>query len=242
MRRGFRRSLYWRRGLWVREAPGRRGLLLSILGPLAFFLPLDALGIVGSRVQSISLMVWVMAISLPLSVRGGSSPRDSSGIWLFQKGCPPAETALEDWVLDVALFSTALTWWALTGVSILAFSYPVTLLNILALWGLGFSVALLTHATSFLLSALGARRTTDPVVFLAFMSVLLPPLTTNSPGWFSGAVDWVLPPYHSTLLLSGALRRGDPTETSGALFHVLLYSGAALWLGLARVARWRPTR
>jgi len=185
-------------------------------------------------------MVWFMAIALPLSIRSGSGPREPATIWLFQKGIRLREAALIDWLLDLIVFAVAASWWSFTGTAALARSQPVTPLNLLALWGLGFSVALLTHAMTFFLSSMGARRATDSVAFLAFISVLLPPLTMESPGWVLGVADWIVPSYHSTLILSGALRGGNGPEAAGALFHVLLYAGVVLWLGLVRIDGWRP--
>jgi len=240
MTRGIKRAFHWRFPLWLRNAPGKKGAAVFLLAPVAFLLPLEHSGILSSRVQSISALVWLLAMALPLSVRGQAGLRESYILWLFQRGCGPGDVALEDWMLDLGLFFAFALWWAGAGVMALAMSHPVSPANLLSLLLLGSSVAVLTHSVTFLFSAWGSSRTSDPVAFLAFLSVLLPTLTMDLPEWVFTAADWLIPPFHSAMILSGTVRTGLFPEAASALLHILLYSGVAVGLGYRRMSLWRP--
>lgn len=240
MTRGLRVALHWRRPLWSRKAPGPGGSTGFLLFPAAFFLPLESLGVFDSRIRTISGLMWILSISLALSIRASAELRDPMSIWLHQKGISPGESALEDWILDLVLFAGFSLWWAATGVTALSLTEAVTLRNFFALWLLGVSAAILTHSVTFLLSAFGAPRTSDPVALLAFVSILLPALVLNAPEWVYSTVDWIIPPFRSTMVLSGAMRVGNLADLAGSLFRVLTYTGLALWLGFLRISRWRP--
>jgi hypothetical protein len=240
MTRGFQAALWWRVPLWIRRGPGRLGGLAFLLIPAAFLLPLEEMGMVGSRVQGISVLVWLLGLSLPLSVRAASGLRDPVSIWTYQKGCGMGDTALEDWILDLGLFAGFALWWALTGVAALAVSQSVGFRNVLSLWLLGTSVALLTHALTYFLSAAGLSRPSDPVAFLAFSSILMPVLMLEAPGWMASLAHWGMPPFHASMVISGSIRAGDFAEAAGSLLHVFLYSGLALALGTLSISRWKP--
>ena len=115
---------------------------------------------------------------------------------------------------------------------------PVTILNPLSLFLLGVWVGALTHALTFLLSGWGVRRPTDMVALLAFISILLPGLSMEGQAWISSILDWVIPPYRSTVALSGAIRLGDLPETAEALVRIMGYAGASLGLGYLGICRW----
>lgn len=236
----LRGALQWRFPLWSRKAPGKRGGVGFLLFPAVFFLPLESVGVFDSRVQAISGLVWLLSISLALSIRTAAELRDPISIWHHQKGVSLGDSALEDWILDLAVFTGFSLWWASTGVAALSFTEAVSPRNLLALWVLGVSAAVLTHSVTFFLSAFGAPRTSDPVALFAFLSVLLPALSMNAPAWVFPTADWIIPPFRSTMVLSGAIRVGNLPDLTGSLFHVLSCSGLALWLGFLRISRWRP--
>jgi hypothetical protein len=196
--------------------------------------------VLGSRPQAISALIWVSALILALSIRAGAGLRDPALVWLYQKGCATGETALEDWLLDVAFLSTFGLWWALAGTGVLFLTQSVSLLNFLSFWLLGISVGVLAHSVSFALSGWGMQRPGDLVALFAFLSVLLPGLTMEAPAWVTILLDWALPPFQSTMALSGSVRAGDLREASGALFQVLGYSALSLGLGYGRISGWRP--
>ena len=240
MARGVRTALVWRRSLWIRRAPGTRlGPVLLAL-PLAFPVPLESYGVLGSRPQAISAMIWTAALFLALSIRSGAGLRDPAHIWLYQKGHDTGESALEDWLLDAGFMTAFGLWWALAGTGVLFLTRPVTILNFLSFWLLGISVMVLAHAVSFALSACGVQRPGDLVALFAFLSVLLPGLTMEAPARVAALLDWGLPPFHPTMALSGAVRAGDFREAGGALLQVLGYSALSLGLGYWRISRWRP--
>lgn len=240
MTRGLRKAFRWRLPLWIRRGPGRLGGLAFLSCPLAFLIPLEGMGLVGTRVQGISVVVWFLGLSLPLSVRAVSGLRDPMSVWTYQKGCGMGDTALEDWILDMGLFAGFALLWALAGVAALALTQAVGLGNILSLWLLGTSVALLTHSLTFFLSAAGASRPSDPVAFLAFTSILIPVLMVKAPDWMASLAHWGIPPYHASMAISGAIRAGNFSEAAGSLLHVLVYSGLALGLGARSISRWKP--
>ena len=240
MSRGLSRALEWRQAYWTRVAPGPFGAAAFALLPLLFFLPLHSLSIFGQQMRGVAVLTWMFSLALALSIRAGGTLRDEASLWPLQKGFCQGEMALEDWILDVGLLGLACLWWASLGV--LAIRQPGEAWGALwiALFSLGLTTAALAHAFTLFLSAHGVTRPSDLAILLAILSLLAPVLGLGAPAWVPEAVELVLPPFRVALELHGAVRRGDPPGMVRALLHLSVFSGLVLWVGVRRIARWRP--
>jgi len=208
--------------------------------PLLFFLPLEGLPIFQERLRGIAVLTWLSSLSLALGVRGGSPLRDDASIWPFQKGIRLEGLALEDWILDLGLFSVAALWWASVGTLALGGSGFPTLLLWLALLLLGLATATLTHSVTLCLSALGLRRPSDLTILLAVLSLLAPSLSLRAPPWVLSVATCILPPFRAAVEGHGSLRMGDMGEAAGATLHIVAFSALALSLGILRISAWKP--
>lgn len=208
--------------------------------PLLFFLPLERLSFFGERSRGVAVLTWLFVLALAMAIRGGQSLRDETSIWTIQKGLSLGDLALEDWILDMGLLVTASLWWALIGFLAIGGTVPSAFLPAVAFFALGLTTGFITHSLSLFLSAVGVKRPSDSIAFLAFLSIFIPILTLETPAWISGLVDWVIPPFQAAIEFSGAVRRADLDAMTGSLLHILLYSGVILGLGLWRISVWRP--
>jgi hypothetical protein len=241
MNRGLVAAWSWRRALWVRKSPGVMGGIAFLFLPLFFFLPWETLSFFGERLRGIGVLTWVFSIALALQLRGGQDLRDETAIWTIQKGISQGDVALEDWLLDMALLTGYSLWMGLFSLLALwASGEPFYLSASAGFLCLGLTTCLVTHTLTFFLSALGAKRTSDPTALLAVLSILVPVLSLGMPGWLRIALDWLLPPFQACLELSGAVRASAFSGIGAALLHILAFSGILLWMGVWRVSRWRP--
>jgi len=240
MTRGLRQAWRWRRAFWIRESPGVMGGSAFLILPLLFFLPLEKLPFFGERLRGVAVLIWLFAIALALAIRGGQGLRDETSIWTVQKGLNLGELALEDWILDMGLLAAASLWWAFIGFLAIQGTGSSLFLPAVAFFTLGLTTGLVAHSVTLFLSAMGARRPSDPTVLFAIVSILIPALTLEAPAWIPGLADWVIPPFHAAIEISGAIRILDLSGSAAALLHILLYSGMILALGIRRVSVWRP--
>lgn len=240
MTRGLKQAWSWRKALWLRESPGVMGGSAFLALPLLFFLPLESASFFGERLRGVAILTWLFAIALALTIRGGQSLRDEASIWTVQKGLSLGELALEDWILDMGLLAVASLWWAFIGFLAIQGTEPSVFLPALSVFSLGITTGFVTHSLTLLLSAMGAKRPSDPTVFLAIVSILVPVLTLAAPPWLPELVDWIIPPFHPAIQLSAAVRMGDLVGMTGALIHIFLICGLMLGLGLWRISVWRP--
>ncbi|MGW8265129.1 MAG: hypothetical protein ACWGSQ_02110 [Longimicrobiales bacterium] len=238
--RGFRAAWQWRRLFWSRAAPGVRGAVALALLPSLFFLPLERIPIFGEQLRGVAVLTWFFSLSLALSLRPGPGLRDEALIWPYQKGIALGEMALEDWILDLGVFGSASLWWASLGVLSMGPSGPSPISLWVALFALGVATAALAHSVTLALSALGVRRPSDLTILLALLSLLAPVLVLRAPGWVLGLADLLLPPFRAAIELHGAVRGVDAEGIVGLLFHLLAFSGIALWIGHRRLSAWRP--
>ena len=240
MTRGLKQAWRWRTAFWLRESPGivPGGVFLAL--PLVFFLPLEKLSIFGERWRGVAILIWLLALALALTLRSRASLRDETSLWTVQKGLSLGELALEDWILDIGLLAAANLWWAFMGFLALRTTGTPAFGPALGLFAMGLATGLVAHTVTLFLSALGADRPSDPTVLLAFVSILVPVVALEVPPWTTEVLDWIIPPFHSAIVLSGTVRIGDLAGMSVALIHILLYSGMMLALGLWRLSAWRP--
>jgi hypothetical protein len=221
-------------------APGKVGTVLYGVGPAGFFLPLESVSLFPDRLRGIAVLLWFLGLSLSLVVRGGGNPESETFIWLYQKGVRPPDRALEEWLLDLALFGVASAWWASWGVAAL----PRDGFPAFPLWPafflLAFLTAALTHTLTLWLSTLGVRRPSDLTILLAILSLLAPSLSTRAPEWVLETATYGLPPFRAVVEGHGALRTGDLENAAASLLHVLLFSALVLWLALQRMSVWKP--
>jgi len=222
-------------------APGIPGGAAALLLPLLFFLPLEAVPVFGERFRGVAILVWLSSFALALSIRGAEPVRRDTAIWAYQKGFSLGEMGLEDWLLDLGLLGLSSLWWALAGAVSLSAPGPSSAGLWLPLFSIGFTTAALTHTLTFSLSAFGVRRPSDPTVLLAILSLLAPVLSFRAPEWVGGLTETVLPPFRAAVELHGALRGKEVEGIIHSLFHLLVFSGMVLWMGLARLSAWRPT-
>jgi len=240
MNRGMARAWIWRRAYWIRVAPGGMGAVLFGLLPVGYFLPLESVAIFPDRLRGVAVFLWIQGLALALTVRGGFSVRDESSIWHYQRGIPPDDLALEDWLLDLGLFAVAAAWWAWMGVVALGAGGVPSYRLLPAFFLLGFTTAALTHAFTLSLSALGVERPSDLTILLAILSLLTPSLANRAPAWVLAVATYGLPPFRAVVEGHGALRIADLENAAGSFLHVLLFSALALWIGLRRLSCWRP--
>jgi hypothetical protein len=240
MTRGLKQACRWRKAFWIRESPGVVGGSAFIALPLLFFLPLEKLSFFGERLKGVAVLTWIFAIALALAIRGGQSLRDETSIWTVQKGLSLGEIALEDWILDMGLLAGASLWSAVVGFLAMRGAGPSAFLPAVAFFALGLTTGFITHSVTLFLSAFGVKRPSDPVALLAVVSILIPALTLEAPVWITALVEWIIPPFQVAIGFSGAIRVADLGGMTGALLHILLYSGIILSLGLWRISVWRP--
>jgi len=221
-------------------APGGRGVVALTLLPSLFFVPLERVPFFGEHLRGVAILTWFFSLSLALSLRAGPGLHDDALIWPYQKGIPLGDMALEDWVLDLGVFGAASLWWASLGVLSMGGSGVPPFLLWSALFALGIATATLTHTVTLCLSALGVGRPSDLTILLALLSLVAPVLVLRAPGWVLGTADLLLPPFRAAIELHGALRGGDAEGTVGLLFHLLVFSGIALWIGHRALSSWRP--
>lgn len=239
MTRGFRRAWRWRRALWTREAPGRRGLIAALLFPGLFFLPLAGSPFLQDQVRGTAIVVWLGAVALPLAIRSGARVRDTANLWPFQKGASMAEIAVEDWLLDILLLAGVGIWWSIWGVAASA-GIENPLAHATALVLLTVATGALAHALTLLFSTLGVRRPSDLTVLLAILSLLAPVLLARDASVVHAAAELVLPPFRAGVEVHGAIRRGELAGATWPLLHILIFTGIAMGMGLWRLKSWRP--
>jgi len=240
MTRGLKHAWRWRKAYWIRESPGVLGGSAFLALPLLFFLPLERVSFFEERMKGVAILTWLFAIALALAIRGGQSLRNESSIWTFQKGLSLGEIALEDWILDMGLLAGASLWWGLMGFAAIPGVGLSAVNAAVGVFFLSLGTGFVTHCLTLFLSAMGVRRPSDPTAFLAIVSILAPALTLEASEWIVILVAWVIPPFHTAIELSGALRVHDLNGSTTALLHILSYSGLLLGLGLWRMSRWRP--
>jgi hypothetical protein len=240
MNRGLAVAWSWRLPYWTRVSPGLSGGIVYLLLPILFFLPLEVLPLFEERLRGVAMLLWLFAIAFALGVASKRGPREEDSVWLFQKGVHLGEAALEDWLLDLGLSTTAAVWWALLGtLALLGSGHPPGLLWI-SLAALGAATAALAQTLVLFLSAWGLRRAVDLTVLAIFLSLAAPALVFQSSSRVQMFVDWALPPFKEVWVLAGALRIGDLQGTAVALLHILVFLGLFLVLALWRISRWRP--
>jgi len=240
MARGLKGAGSWRRVLWARVAPGRMGGSAFGLLPLLFFLPLEAVPVFGEQLRGVAILIWLFSLSLALAIRGGAGLRDEASIWAYQKGVSLGRMALDDWILDLGLFSVVSIWWASLGVLAAGQTGTPPVSLWVAFFTLGFCTAALTHSLTLCLSAVGVQRPSDLTILFAILSLAAPVLALRAPDWVLELVSLSLPPFRSVLELHGALRAGDPGGLTAPLLHLLVFSGFVLWWGLRQISAWRP--
>lgn len=238
--RGFRAAWTWRRAYWWRVAPGIPGGSALILLPLLFYLPLEMVPIFGEQFRGIAILIWLSALSLALSIRGGEGPRYEASVWPYQKGFSLGEMALEDWILDLGLMALLSMWWASTGVLSLSRGSSPSSGLWLPFFSLGFTTAGLTHSLTLCLSALGIRRPSELTILAAVLSLLAPVLAFGAPDQVLQLARFALPPFRAAVELHGALREKEVEGIIPSLLHLLIFSGLVLWIGLRRLSGWRP--
>jgi hypothetical protein len=224
----------------MRESPGVLGGSVFLLLPLLYFVPLETMSFFGDRLRGIAALSWLFALSLALALRGSRSLRDETLIWPVQKGLSAGDLVLEDWILDLGILGAFGAWWGTMALLALGNPGGPVALTGLALFSLSLSTGLLTHSLTLFLSAVGAKRPTDPTALLAIVSILIPVLTFHSEGWVADMAEWVFPPFHAAIRLSASIRGMSWPGVIEALFQIVLYSGLLLLLGIWRMSRWRP--
>ena len=86
MTRGLIFAWSWRKAYWLKESPGVFGLSAFAALPLLFFLPLEKFAFFEERMKGVAILTWLFALALALAIRGGTSLRNETSIWTFQKG------------------------------------------------------------------------------------------------------------------------------------------------------------
>jgi hypothetical protein len=240
MNRGLAVAWSWRWPYWKRVSPGVHGGILYLLLPLLFFLPLDALPLFEVKSRGVAMLLWLFALGLALGVAAKRSAREEDGVWLFQKGVPLGEAALEDWLLDLGLAKAAALVWASVGtLALLGSGHSLPRLW-LSLFFLGLATAVLVRTVVFVLSAWGIQRAVDLTVLGVFLSMVVPALTFRSSEGVQMVAGWIVPPFREVWTLAGAVRTGGVLDVAAPLLHLLVVVGLFLALGAWRISRWRP--
>lgn len=239
MNRGIRLAARWRLAYWTAVAPGKRGSWCFALAPALFFVPWESVGLFATSHQAVLAVTWLAAAGLGLGVGSGRSLRSEDTLWLFQKGIPLGEVALEDWALDAGLLTTAAAWWAIFGAAALAGTSPPVYLWA-GLFAFAVGTALLARTISGFLSAWGSARPSDLTGVVALVSMMASILLAGRPGDIERTVHWLLPPFIQAGNLLGAIRAGDRGDASASALHLLGFVGALLAATAWRMHHWRP--
>lgn len=242
MTRGLRAALGWRLPYWTRLSPGLLGGAFFLLVPLLAFLPLENVPVFDDRLRGVAIITWLLGMALGLRLIGRRGPREDDAIWLYQKGFSLRESALEDWLLDLALAAAFAAWWATVGTAALAASGTAgaTAAGWAGLLALGLTTAVLTYTLVLALSAWGVDKATDLTILIIFVSLFAPALVLRSADRVRWLVDRLAPPFADTAVLHGAIRTGNLDAAAGALLAIVVFTGLFLAIGLWGIAAWRP--
>jgi hypothetical protein len=240
MERGVLCAFRWQVARWVRREPGLSGGIFFLSIPFLSFFPLARLTFFPDEARGMAIISWLSAVALGLSLRGGGEIRDDSKVWLFQKGVSLWEVALEDWILDAFLLLSFSSWWGLVSFLALWIQGTPSLGTSCSVGVLALATGLVAQTCSLFLSSLGIRRASDPTALLAVLSILLPVLTLQLPPWIPTTLVWILPPFHSAIEMSGAIRSSDWIGTLVPLLRLTLLSAGMLSLALWQISGWRP--
>lgn len=230
----------WQRARWLRENPGRSGVLAIAMMPLIYLAPLDRLPIFDNWRTGAAAVTFVSAIALTAICLRDSAAVPQAGVWLFQKGIRIQDAYLARWSIDMGFVLLACLW-ASIGLAIgSAVHDTLNMQWLLAVIAASALLAVIAGTLLFGAAASGTTRGGDALALLLFVSLLEPLGTMFLPESGRMVAHAFLMPVLETAAAPRRLHE-NPISAVHAALHITIWCTVWIGFGVWHLTRWRPS-